>query len=215
MTMLLGKKIGMTQVYDDDGQMLPVTVIQAGPCTVTQVKSIKSDGYNGLQLGFDDVKPSRRKKTQIGHCKKSNTTVKKFVREMRLSDDVEPEYKTGDILDVTVFEEAGKVDVTGTSKGKGYAGGMKRHGFSGFPKSHGTKGGMRQTGSIAASASGAGRGGGPKKGKRMPGQLGNDRVTNKGLDLVRIDQEKNLVIVKGSVPGANGGYVIVKSSDKS
>lgn len=215
MAMLLGKKIGMTQVYDENGKMLPVTVIQAGPCTVTQVKTTETDGYNGVQLGFEDVKPSRRKKSQIGHYKKSNTAVKKFVKEMRLSDDAEPEYKTGDILDVSVFEQTGKVDVTGTSKGKGFAGGMKRHGFSGFPATHGTKGCHRSTGSIAASASGAGRGGGPKKGKRMAGQMGNDRVTNKDLDLVKVDQEKNLVIVKGSIPGSNGSYVVVKSSAKS
>lgn len=215
MEMLLGKKIGMTQVYGEDGKMLPVTVIQAGPCTVTQVKTVDGDGYNGVQLGFDDVKPSRRKKSEIGHFKKSDTAVKKFVKEMCLGDDTECEYKQGDVLDVLIFEQTSKVDVTGVSKGKGFAGGMKRHGFSGFPATHGTKRCHRATGSIAGAASNAGKSGGPKKGKRMAGHLGGSRVTNKDLDLVSIDREKNLVVVKGSVPGADGGYVIVKSSKKS
>jgi large subunit ribosomal protein L3 len=193
--------------------MLGVTVIQAGPCTITQVKKPETDGYQAVQMGFDDVKESRRKKVEIGHFKKSNTTVKKMVKEMRLTDEVE--YKAGDVLDVSVFEQTAKVDVTGTSKGKGFAGGMKRHGFSGFPQSHGTKRSHRSPGAISSFASDAGEGGNLKKGKRMAGHMGNVRITSRALQLVKVDKDKNLVLVKGSIPGPNGGYVVVKSSNKS
>ena len=148
MVMLLGKKVGMTQVYDQVGKLLPVTVIQAGPCIVMQVKTVDTDGYNAVQLGYDDVKPSRRNNPQIGHTRKANTVPKKFVREMRLPNDVEPEYKVGDSLTVSVFAESSYVDVVGISKGKGFAGVMKRHGFHGFPSSHGTERKHRAPGSI-------------------------------------------------------------------
>ena len=130
--MLLGKKIGMTSVYDEQGNLLPVTVIQAGPCMVMQVKKVETDGYNAIQLGFDDVKKSRRKKPQTGHADKANTAPKRFVREMRLPDESEPEHKPGDSLTVSVFADTEFVDVIGTSKGKGFAGVMKRHNFGGF-----------------------------------------------------------------------------------
>ncbi len=165
MVMLLGKKVGMTQVYDESGKLLPVTVIQAGPCVVMQVKTAENDGYNAVQLGFDDVKPSRRKNPQVGHTQKANTTPKKFVKEMRLPEEAEPEYKVGDSITVSVFEENKLVDVVGTSKGKGFAGVMKRHGFGGFPASHGTERKHRAPGSISSFASDAGHGGKPKKGK--------------------------------------------------
>ena len=212
--MLLGKKVGMTQVYDESGRMLAVTVIQAGSCAVMQVKNTETDGYNAVQFGFDDVKPSRRKNPQVGHAKKANTTPKRFVREMRLPDDAEPEYKAGDCLTVSVFAEEKSVDVTGTSKGKGFAGVMKRHGFSGFPASHGTERKHRAPGSISSFASNAGHGGGPKKGKKMAGRMGSCRVTTKTHSVVAIDEEKNLLVVKGSVPGPAGGYVIVRSAKK-
>ena len=129
MAMLLGKKIGMTQVYNEAGKMLPVTVIQAGPCTITQVKTVETDGYNAIQLGYDDVKKSRQIAAAVGHAKKANAVPKKMVREMRLANDAKVEYTAGDIVDVKVFAETKWVDVIGTSKGKGFAGGMKRHGF--------------------------------------------------------------------------------------
>jgi len=215
MAMLLGKKVGMTQVYNESGKLLPVTVIQAGPCVVMQVKTVETDGYNAVQLGFDDVKPSRRKNPQIGHAQKADTVPKKFVREMRLPDDVEPQGKLGDSLTVSVFAEDKFVDVVGTSKGKGFAGVMKRHGFSGFPASHGTERKHRAPGSISSFASDAGHGGSPKKGKKMPGHMGNRRVTAKSHSLVAIDEEKNLLVVKGSVPGPAGGYCLIRSAQKA
>ena len=214
MAMLLGKKVGMTQVYDELGQMVPVTVIQAGPCVVMQVKTSESDGYNAIQLGFDDIKPSRRKKPESGHTDKANTVPKKFIREMRLPDNAEAEYKQGDSLTVSVFAEESFVDVTGTSKGKGFAGVMKRHGFGGFPASHGTERKHRAPGSISSFASNAGHGAGPKKGKRMAGHLGNVRVTMKNHKLVSIDEDENLLIIKGSVPGPAGGYCIIRTAQK-
>jgi large subunit ribosomal protein L3 len=215
MAMLLGKKVGMTQVYDEAGNLLPVTVILAGPCTVTQVKTIASDGYNAVQCGFDDVKNSRRKKSEIGHADKAKTSPKKFVKEMRLSGDDEQSYEVGDSITVKVFEEEKFVDVIGTSKGKGFAGVMKRHGFGGFPASHGTERKHRAPGSISSFASNAGHGAGPKKGKRMAGHMGNNLITTKNHELVEIDEDKNLLVIKGSVPGPAGGYCIVRSAKKS
>jgi large subunit ribosomal protein L3 len=214
MAVLLGKKVGMTQVYNDTGQLVPVSVIQAGPCVVMQVKNTETDGYNAIQLGFEDVKPVRRKKPQIGHAGNAKTDPKRFIREMRLSDNVEQQYKPGESVTVSVFSEEKSVDVVGTSKGKGFAGVMKRHGFGGFPASHGTERKHRAPGSIASFASDAGHGPGPKKGKRMAGHMGSCRVTTKNHDLVAIDEEKNLLIVKGSVPGPNGGYCIIRSAKK-
>lgn len=211
MPMLLGKKVGMTQVYDDAGRLLPVTVIQAGPCAILQVKTVQTDGYNAVQLGYDDIKPSRRKKPKIGHARKADATPKKFVKEMRLPDDTEPQYEVGDSITVSVFAETESVDVVGTSKGKGFAGVMKRHGFGGFPASHGTERKHRAPGSISSFASDAGHGGSPKKGKKMAGHMGNCRVTTKNHKLVAIDEERNLLVVKGSVPGPANGYVIVRS----
>jgi len=213
--MLLGKKVGMTRFYDKSGKLVPVTVIQAGPCTVMQVKTIETDGYSAIQFGFDDVKPSRRKNPQIGHANQAHTTPKKLVREMRLPDNVEPEYKVGDSITVSVFAENEFVDVVGTSKGKGFAGVMKRHGFGGFPASHGTERKHRAPGSISSFASDAGHGGSLKKGKKMAGHMGNRRVTTKNHNLLVIDQEKNLLVIKGSVPGPAGGYCIVHSAKKA
>jgi large subunit ribosomal protein L3 len=215
MAMLLGKKVGMTQIYDELGQMVPVTVIQAGPCVVMQVKTSESDGYNAIQLGFEDIKSSRRKKPESGHTDKANTVPKKFIREMRLPDNAEAEYKQGDSLTVSVFAEESFVDVTGTSKGKGFAGVMKRHGFGGFPASHGTERKHRAPGSISSFASNAGHGAGPKKGKRMAGHLGNVRVTMKNHKLVSIDEDKNLLVIKGSMPGPAGGYCVIRTAQKA
>jgi len=215
MVMLLGKKVGMTQVYDESGNLLPVTVIQAGPCIVTQVKTTASDGYNAVQYGFDEVKSTRRKKSEIGHANKAKTSPKKFVREMRLSDDDEQKYEVGDSITVKVFAEEKFVDVIGTSKGKGFAGVMKRHGFGGFPASHGTERKHRAPGSQAGYGTDRGHGGNIKKGKKMAGHMGNTRITTKNHELVEIDADKNLLIIKGSVPGPAGGYCIVRSTKKS
>jgi len=212
MAMLLGKKVGVTQVYDDAGRLLPVTIIQAGPCVVLQLKTVETDGYNAVQLGYDDVKASRRKKPQIRHAEKARTVPKKFVREMRLPDGADLDYKPGDMLTVAVFGQSKYVDVTGTSKGKGFAGVMKRHGFRGFPASHGTERKHRAPGSLASFASDAGKGGNLKKGKRMAGHLGHRKITMKNHSLVAIDEANDLLVVKGSVPGAVGEYVVVRSS---
>jgi len=180
-----------------------------------QVKTTRTDGYNAVQLGYEDVKASRRKKPQIGHSQSSGGVPKKFVREMRLSDELEPQYKVGDSITVSAFAEEKFVEITGTSKGKGFAGVMKRHGFGGFPASHGTERKHRAPGSISSFASDAGGGGGPKKGKRMAGHMGFRKVTSRGHSLVTVDEQRNLLVVKGTVAGPAGGYVIVRSAGKN
>jgi large subunit ribosomal protein L3 len=212
MAMLLGKKVGMTRVYDEAGRLVPVTVIQAGPCTVTQVKTCDTDGYNAIQLGFEDAKPARCTRGQVGHARKANSSPKKFVREWRLPNKAEPKYKAGDSITVSVFAETKMVDVAGTSKGKGFAGPMKRHGFKGFPASHGTERKHRAPGSICSYAINSGMGGGLKKGKKMGGQMGNHRVTSKNHPLVAVDAENNLLVIKGNIPGPAGQYCIVKTA---
>lgn len=214
MAMLLGKKIGMTQVYDESGRITSVTVLQVGPCRVMQVKTGETDGYSAVQLGFEDVKESRRKQPQVGHAAKADTVAKRFIRECRLADDAETEYSAGDEVTVSAFADIKYVDVSGTSKGKGYAGVMKRHGFGGFPASHGTERKHRAPGSISSFASDAGHGGNLKKGKKMAGRMGGVRVTTRNHELVSIDAEKNLLVVKGAVPGAAGGYVEIRRSKK-
>lgn len=214
MAMLLGKKVGMTRVYDGAGRLIPVTVIEAGPCAVTQVKTREVDGYSAVQLGYDDVKVSRQKQPQIGHTAKANATPKRFVKEWRLAEKSEPEQQLGDSVTVAIFAETKYVDVVGTSKGKGFAGVMKRHGFGGFPASHGTERKHRAPGSISSYATNAGTGPGPKKGKRMAGHMGHRRITTKNHSLVAIDEEKNLLIVKGAVPGPAGGYCIVRTAKR-
>jgi len=214
MRMLLGKKVGMTQVYDEAGRLLPVTVIAGGPCTILQVKTAERDGYCGVQLGYEDVKPSRRKKPEVGHSGRSGSVPKRFVREMHLPAGSENEYKAGDSVTVSVFSVGQYVDVSGVSKGKGFAGVMKRHGFGGFPASHGTERKHRAAGSIASFASDAGKGGNLKKGKKMAGHMGNERVTSKNHRLVSIDEQNNLLVVQGSVPGRPGGYVEIRQAKK-
>lgn len=210
---ILGKKVGMTQVYDDQGNIVPVTVIQAGPCTVMQVKSAGAkDGYEAVQLGFQDVKPHRSTKPMIGHAATAGTGPKAFVREVRLNGATEA--KPGDVVTVGVFEEKNVrfVDVVGTTKGAGTAGVMRRHGFGGQPNSHGTERKHRSPGAIGAMAGQRGRGRCIKKGKRMAGQMGVDRRTARSQKLVRIDRENDLLLVQGSVPGPNGGFVMVRQS---
>lgn len=212
MVMMLGKKIGMTRVYDEAGKITPVTVIQAGPCKVMQLKTSESDGYSAIQLGYDNVKDSRAKQSAAGHAKKADTTPKKFVRELRLDDESVGRYSIGDEISVSTFSEVKFVDVSGTSKGKGFAGVMKRHGFGGFPASHGTERKHRAPGSISSFASNAGHGGNLKKGKKMAGRMGGVRVTTKHHRLVSIDEQKNLLVVKGAVSGPPGGYVEIRNS---
>ena len=210
MAMLLGKKIGMTQVYAESGELLPVTVIQAGPCVVMQVKTTETDGYNAVQLGFEDVKPSRRKNPQLGSARKANTVPKKFVREMRLPDEVEPECKPGESLTVSVFAGCKFVDVVGTSKGKGFAGGIKRHGFRRQPKTHGQSDRTRAPGSRGATTT-PGR---VFKGSRGPGHMGSHRVTAQNLRVEFVDPERNLIGLRGSVPGPRGNVVVIKEARK-
>ncbi len=210
---LLGKKIGMTRVYTEDGKVVPVTVIQAGPCSVLQVKSSDqaSEGYDAVQLGFEDVKPHRSTLPMIGHAGKAGTGPKKFVREIRMNEP--PEASAGDVWTVELFESMGVryVDVTGTTKGHGFAGVMKRHGFGGQPASHGTERKHRSPGSIGGHAD-LGLGRNIKKGKPMAGHMGHVRRTSRNQELIRVDKENNLLVVRGSVPGPNSGYVVVRQA---
>ena len=211
LTALLGKKIGMTQVYDDQGRLQPVTVVQAGPCDVLQIKTVEADGYNAVQIGFEDCKARRATKPQIGHAGKAGAEPKKFVREVRL-DQAPDGIKPGQKVTVDAFEQVKFVDVIGTTKGKGFAGVMKRYNFGGQPASHGTERRHRSPGSIAAHATNRGFSGKLKRGKRMPGHMGSVRCTTRNHKLVGIDKENNLLLIKGAVPGANDGYVVVRVS---
>jgi len=208
---LLGKKIGTTQVYDAQGVLHNVTVVQAGPCNVLQVKTAKADGYEAVQLGFEDVKPSRALKPDIGHAAKAGAKAKKFIREVRLTA-AATDVQVGQLLTVEIFTEVPFVDVVGTTKGKGTAGVMKRHHFAGLCASHGTERKHRSPGSIAAHATNRGWGGDIKRGKRMGGRMGDVQCTSRNHKLIGIDKENNLLLVKGSVPGSNGGFVFVRSS---
>lgn len=207
---LLGKKIGMTQVYDEAGAVHPVTVVQAGPCSVLQVKTAQTDGYDAVQIGFQDVKAHRATQPQIGHAAKANTAPKRFVRECRLA--APTDLAVGATLTVEVFEGVVQVDVIGTTKGKGFAGVMKRHHFAGQPASHGTERKHRSPGSISAHATNRGWGGDIKKGKRMAGHMGHVRCTSRNHKLIGIDKENHLLLIQGSVPGANGGFVLIRAS---
>ena len=207
-TLLLGKKVGMTQVYDDKGVIVPVTVLQMGPCTVMQVKTEHTDGYNALHLGFGEVKKSRQKDPQKGHAKKANTDPKTFVREVRLEN--EPEQQLGDQLKVDLFAGIKYVDVVGTTKGKGFAGFIKRHGFKGQLASHGVERKHRSPGSIGVVSGNTGRG--IRKGKKMSGHMGCARKTTKNHQVIGVDVDHNLLIVKGPVAGSNNGYVTVSQA---
>jgi large subunit ribosomal protein L3 len=207
---LLGKKIGMTRIYDEKGAIVPVTVVQAGPCAVTQVKRAESDGYNAVQLGFGDVKARFSTFQLIGHTAKAGVGPKKHFREIRLKDATDR--KAGDVVNVEIFNDVKYVDVIGTSKGKGTAGVMKRHHFGGQPASHGTERKHRSPGSIASRATNRGHSGKPKKGLRMAGHMGMDRVTTRNHPLVGVDAENNLLLIKGALPGPNGGLLFVRKS---
>ena len=208
--MLLGKKIGMTQIYDDKGNVVPVTVIQAGPCRVMQVKTEQQDGYWALQLGFEDVKRSRQKKPAIGHARKADSVAKRFVREVRMDEAGEDEI--GADLTVKLFEDTKYVDISGTTKGCGFAGVMKRHGFKGMPASHGTERKHRHPGGIGSNSGSAGTGRGIRKGKKMAGHMGHVRCTTRNHQVMGIDEENNLLWVKGPVAGPRNGYVMVSQA---
>jgi large subunit ribosomal protein L3 len=209
--MLLGKKIGMTQVYDDSGVLHPVTVVQAGPCAVLQIKTEDTDGYTALQVGFEDIKPHRAAKPQIGHAAGAGTKPKRFVREFRL-ENLPEGTEAGAKLTVEQFEDVQYVDVLGVTKGKGFAGVMRRYNFGGMSATHGTKRKHRHIGSINGHGTNLGTGPKIKKGKRMCGHMGNVRVTSRNHKLVSIDKENNLLLIKGSLPGANGGYLTIRKS---
>ena len=212
---LLGRKIGITRFYTDDGKNIPVTVIEAGPCAVTQVKSSETDGYSAVQLAFEDIKPRRSTIPVIGHDAAAGVGPKRFHRELRLADDkAAGEFRLGDTLDVKVFEGVMFVDVTGVSKGKGFAGVMKRHNFRGKSASHGTERKHRSPGSIGGHGSNLGTGPKVKKGKRMAGRMGGGRVTQRSLDVVKIDPQRNLLLVKGPVPGPNQGVVFIQEAKR-
>ena len=201
---LLGKKLGMTQLFAEDGCLVPVTVIQAGPCQVMQIKTHDRDGYNAVQLGLDDVKRKNATKPASGHARAAKTEPKRFVREMRV--DSAADLELGQTLTVELFQDGAKVDVVGTSKGKGFQGVMKRHGFHGQRASHGASGVHRAPGAIGQCADPAR----VFKGTKMPGQMGHVRRTVQNLKVMAIDLEKNLLLIQGGIPGPNGGYVIVR-----
>ncbi|MAT81555.1 MAG: 50S ribosomal protein L3 [Phycisphaerae bacterium] len=204
---LLGRKLGMTRYFTEEGVNIPVTVIQAGPCVVTQVKTEETDGYSAIQIGYEDMNARRSTMPMIGHDHKAGVSPKRFHRELRTEDvDVE----LGDTITVENFEDVPFVDICGRSKGKGFQGGMKRHNFSGLEASHGVKRRHRSVGSIGGHSANLGTGPKLKKGKRMPGHMGDENVTARSLEVVAIDTDKNLILVKGTVPGPNNANVFVR-----
>jgi large subunit ribosomal protein L3 len=203
---ILGRKLGMTQLFTPEGNVVPVTVIQAGPCVVLQKKDVDNDGYESIQIGFDDVKASRIIKPELGHAKKAGATPKRYVKEIRgiqLGD-----YEVGQELKADLFTEGEFVDVTGTSKGKGFQGNIKRHNQSTGPMAHGSRyhRGPGSMGSIQANR--------VPKGKKLPGHMGNETVTLQNLQIIKVDAERNVLLVKGSIPGPKNSYVSVKSAVK-
>ena len=203
MTGLIGKKIGMTSVFSVEGKNIPCTVIEAGPCVITQVKSVETDGYNAVQLGFDNKKEKNTSKAEFGHFQKAGTEPKRKVVEIK---DFDTDLKPGDAVTVDMINPEGWVDVTGISKGKGFQGVVKRHNFSGVgDRTHGQHNRLRAPGSVGASSY-------PSrvfKGLRMAGRTGGDKVTVQNLKVVKVIPESNLIVVKGSIPGAKGSYVII------
>ena len=205
---IIGKKLGMTQIFDDKGNAVPVTVIEAGPCNVVMKKTVENDGYEAVQLGFGDIKVQRVTKPLAGHFKKADTAPKKTLREFRLDD--MSALNTGDTIKADIFAAGEKVDVTGTSKGKGTAGSIKRWGFARLKESHGTGPVARHAGSLGACSD-------PSrvyKGKKLAGHLGCERVTIQNLDIIKVDAENNLLAIKGAVPGPKGGIVLIRDSVK-
>ena len=202
---IIGKKIGMTQIFDETGKVIQVTVIEAGPCVVAQVKTVETDGYDAIQLGFGEVKENKVNKPVKGHYAKGSVTPKKHLREFRV-DSIES-YKVGDEIKADTFAQGDKIDVQGTSKGKGFQGVIKRHGQSRGPMGHGSMY-HRRPGSMGPTST-PGR---VFKGKKLPGHMGRVTVTVQNLDVVRVDMDKNVLLIKGSVPGAKGAILKIKSA---
>lgn len=206
MASLIGKKIGMTQMYDEKGALVPVSVIELGPCSVVQVKTSEKDGYQAVQLGFLEKKKQRVSKPLVGHFDKAGLAPVKHLKEVPV--DGEAQYEVGSTLDVSIFDGVTNVTIVGVTKGKGFAGAMKRYGFHGLSSSHGVHRAHRSPGSIGM----RGTPGRVFPNKKMPGHMGNVQRTNKNLEVLKIDKEKNLMLVKGTVPGANGNIIVVKKS---
>jgi len=206
---IIGKKVGMTQIFDENGKVIPVTVIEAGPCVVVQKKTIDNDGYDAVQLGFSDVKERKLTKPRLGHMRKAGVPAKKYLKEFRL-DDV-TSFNVGDELKADVFAEGENIDVTGISRGKGFSGAIKRHGIGRMRMSHGGGPTHRHAGSMGAGTY-PGR---IFKGKKMPGQMGSVQVTVQNLDVVKVDPERNMIAVRGAIPGAKGGIVYLKNTVKN
>ncbi len=205
---ILGKKVGMTQIINDKGDVVPVTVIEAGPCYVVQVRTPEKDGYRAVQLGFEEVRAERLTRGLRGHLERAGVPALRYLRELRTRED--ETYEVGQKILVDIFQPGERVDVVGTSKGRGFAGLVKRHHFKGGPKTHGQSDRQRRAGSIGATST-PGR---VWKGLRMAGHMGNERVTTQNLEVVMVDPERNLLAVKGSVPGATGGLVLIKQARK-
>ena len=206
---IIGKKIGMTQIFDDNGKVVPVTVVEAGPCVVSQKKTVENDGYAAVQIGFGDLKAHKVKKPMAGHFAKANVAPKRTLREFRF-DDIDA-YNVGDLVKADVFAAGDKVDVTGTSKGKGYAGVIKRWNFQRLKESHGSGPVARHGGSIGSCSD-------PSRvypGKKMAGHLGSERVTVQNLQVVKVDAENNLIAIKGAIPGPNGGTGVIHDTVKA
>ena len=206
---IIGKKIGMTQIFDENGKVVPVTVVEAGPCVVSQKKTVENDGYAAVQIGFGDLKAHKVKKPMAGHFAKANVAPKRTLREFRF-DDIDA-YNVGDLVKADVFAAGDKVDVTGTSKGKGYAGVIKRWNFQRLKESHGSGPVARHGGSIGSCSD-------PSRvypGKKMAGHLGSERVTVQNRQFVKVDAENNLIAIKGAIPGPNGGTVVIHDTVKA
>ena len=206
---IIGKKIGMTQIFDENGKVVPVTVVEAGPCVFSQKKTVENDGYAAVQIGFGDLKAHKVKKPMAGHFAKANVAPKRTLREFRF-DDIDA-YNVGDLVKADVFAAGDKVDVTGTSKGKGYAGVIKRWNFQRLKESHGSGPVARHGGSIGSCSD-------PSRvypGKKMAGHLGSERVTVQNLQVVKVDAENNLIAIKGAIPGPNGGTVVIHDTVKA
>ena len=206
---ILGKKIGMTQIFEADGRMIPVTVVAAGPCLVVQNKTEETDGYNAVQLGFGELKEKHTNKPMKGHFDKAGITPVKFVRELRLS--APSEYTVGQKISAEIFTAGELIDATGISRGKGFAGTIKRHNFACGPMAHGSKS-HREPGSMGPMHSGPG--GRVIKGKKLPGRMGNAKVTVQRLTVAKVDTDRNLILVKGSIPGAAGSFVVLRETVK-
>ncbi|MFM9097590.1 MAG: 50S ribosomal protein L3 [Phycisphaerales bacterium] len=214
-TGILGRKIGMTRFFRPDGTNIPVTVIQAGPCVVTQVKTSETDGYAAVQIAFDDMKPRNSTQAMIGHDAKAGAAPKRAHRELRLATDADAQaFTLGQEIKVDTLGELKFVDIVGTSKGKGFAGVMKRHNFKGMCATHGTERKHRTGGSIGSHGTDRGHGAKIKKGKRMAGRMGDEQVTVRSLDVVKLDPENNILLVKGAVPGANDGLLLIKTPSR-